>query len=77
MKYNVTIRVYMQDGTVYQYSVSPTKAREHAHRIITTGYRQVIDGEMTYFPVNQILKVVFPMPLRDYLADKYEEQEAK
>jgi len=66
------INVYMQDGRVFNYDVAnPTKAREHAHRIITLGWRNVTDGIMEYYPVHQILKVTFEDP-KDILAVKYE-----
>ena len=58
---SIKISVYMQDGRVFSYDVaSSAKAREHAHRIVTTGYRYLeeeTDREV-YVPVHQILKVV-------------------
>ena len=68
----VTVNVYMQDGRVFGYDVSnSTKAREHAHRIITNGWRNVTDGVMEYYPIHQVLKVTFDYTA-DYLGDKYE-----
>lgn len=67
-----TINVYMQDGRVFKYEVAnPTKAREHAHRIICYGWRNIEEGTMCYYPVHQILKVTFDMPNKDELAGKY------
>lgn len=66
------IKVYMQDGRVFSYEVAnASKAREHAHRIINYGWRNVEEGEMCYYPVHQILKVKFDMPDRDKLAGIY------
>ena len=71
---SIKISVYMQDGRVFSYDVaSSAKAREHAHRIITTGYRYLeeeTDREV-YMPVHQILKVTFPMNPPDRLAGAY------
>lgn len=36
----VTISVYMDDGRVFEYEATDEiKAREHAHKIVTQGYR--------------------------------------
>jgi hypothetical protein len=68
----IQIKVYMQDGRVFNYDVvDSVKAREHAHRIITTGWRNVTNDVMEYYPVHQILKVTFPNP-QDELSKKYE-----
>lgn len=68
----ITINVYMQDGRVFKYDVvNGNKAREHAHRIITTGWRNVTNNIMEYYPVHQILKVAFTDP-KDELSTKYE-----
>lgn len=72
IKTSTQINVYMQDGRVFKYNVANTaKAREHAHRIITLGWRNVTDGIMEYYPVHQILKVAFPYE-QDDLGTKYE-----
>ena len=64
------INVYLQDGRVYSYFVSsPIKAREHAHQIIMTGWRNVDSGIMEYYPVHQVLKVTFEDP-KDLLSEK-------
>lgn len=68
----VKISVYMQDGRVFNYEVADgKKAREHAHRIITTGWRNANEqGIMEYYPVHQVLKVTFIDPA-DELSTKY------
>ncbi|MDD5543859.1 MAG: hypothetical protein PHX83_11855 [Acidobacteriia bacterium] len=67
----VTVKVYMQDGRVFKFEVEDgVKAREHAHRIINYGWRNVVNGTMEYYPVHQILKVTFPDP-KDELGTKY------
>lgn len=70
---NVTkINVYLQDGRVFSYDVvDSVKAREHAHRIITLGWRNVANGMMEYYPVHQVVKVTFEEP-DDMMAKKYE-----
>ena len=66
------INVYMQDGRVFDYDVANcTKAREHAHRIVNYGWRNVVDGIMEYYPVHQVLKVTFEYK-EDYMGTKYE-----
>ena len=68
------INVYMVDGRVFTYTIpTAVKAREHAHRIINYGWRNVTDGIMEYYPVHQILKVTFKDP-KDNLGTKYEAQ---
>ena len=68
----VTIKVYLQDGRVVKYDVKDgPKAREHAHRIVTKGWRNATNGVMEYYPVHQVLKVTFKDP-RDELSKKYE-----
>jgi hypothetical protein len=72
-----TLNVYMQDGRVFEYDVeSGAKAREHAHRIITTGWRNVTNGIMEYYPVHQVLKVTWDYE-EDLLGQKYEGQVKK
>ena len=83
----VDIIIYMQDGRTFGYKVANAiKAREHAHRIVTLGYRNIetevvtIDGAlgldlrdtMVYYPVHQILKVKFIMDKKDKLATEYQ-----
>jgi hypothetical protein len=69
---STVINVYMQDGRVFNYNcANPIKAREHAHRIVSYGWRNVVDGIMEYYPVHQVLKVTFNDP-DDELSKKYE-----
>ena len=68
----ITISIYMQDGRVFQYDViNAIKAREHAHRIINYGWRNIVNDVMEYYPTHQINKVTFPDP-KDLLSQKYE-----
>jgi hypothetical protein len=52
------IEVYLDDGRIFLYHVkSEDKVREHAHAIITTGYRHN-DGEVfEWFPPHRISKI--------------------
>lgn len=69
----VKILVYMKSGVTFDYEVAGcTKAREHAHKIINSGYRHLVDGRMEYYPVHEISKVAFDMTEKDYLCKKYE-----
>ena len=70
----IKIFVYLQDGRVFDYEVCDAiKAREHAHRIINYGWRVLVNGNMEYYPIHQIVKVVFPDP-QDIMSMKYENQ---
>ncbi len=69
----VSIIVYMQDGRTFSYKVKDSiKAREHAHRIVTTGWRNIEDDIMCYYPTHQVLKVKFKMEKKDKLATEYQ-----
>jgi len=62
----------MKDGRVFKYDVAnSSKAREHAARIATEGYRNLQDGIMEYYPVHTIFKITFAMPDADEQATKY------
>jgi hypothetical protein len=53
------ISVYMDDGRVFEYTVtSPDKAREHASAIVTTGYRHNEGDTLEWYPPHRVLKVV-------------------
>ena len=68
----VKVITYLQDGRTFTYGVKDaTKAREHAHRIINYGFRNIEGEEFTYYPVHQILKVKFQMKKKDKLATEY------
>lgn len=54
------IQVYLVNGVVFEYEVaSPTKGREHAHAIITTGYRHTAENsqDLEWYPPQAVLKV--------------------
>ncbi len=54
------LEVYMASGVVYSYKVATNdKGREHAHHIITTGYRHTPIGsdDLEWHPPHAILKV--------------------
>lgn len=55
----MTIKVYLDDGRIYEYDVpTPDKAREHAAAIIAGGYRHNDGvGEFEHYPPHRILKV--------------------
>jgi hypothetical protein len=56
----LTIRVYIDNGVVYEYDVdSPTAAREHADAIVRTGYRhnRGTPAGMIVYPPHRIAKV--------------------
>lgn len=68
----VKIQVYVLGGNVFEYEVANiSKAREHADRIINTGWRNIEEGVMIYYPVHKIEKVKFDMPNKDKLAGTY------
>ena len=70
-----SIGVYLVDERVFKYDVSdPVKAREHAYRIVNYGWRNVSNGLMEYYPVHQVLKVVFDDP-KDDMSIRYEGKE--
>jgi hypothetical protein len=56
----ITIRVYIDNGVVYEYDVTGSvSAREHADAIVRTGYRHnrgTLAG-MTVYPPHRIAKV--------------------
>lgn len=53
-----TIAVYMDDGRVFEYETAdPLKGREHAHAIITTGYRHSEGDDLEWYPPHRITKV--------------------
>ena len=62
----VTISVYIDNGNVYEYTVSNEKiAREHAAAIIATGYRSVSSDDkktLTWYPPHRIVKVKASLP---------------
>lgn len=54
----VKISVYMDDGRVFEYEViDEIKAREHAHKIVTQGYRHLFGKELEVYGPHRIDKV--------------------
>lgn len=65
----IPIKVYLKDEKVYTFSVrNIEKARECARRIVKGGWSTFEGNMVCYYPVHQILKVVFPMIESDALA---------
>lgn len=57
------IQVYMDDGRVFEYHVAnDSKVLEHAHAIITTGYRHMGEGDEfeEWYPPHKIKKIKYP-----------------
>ena len=56
MEYKIS--VYLDDGRVFEYSVSSeSKVREHASAIIMTGYRHNDGNVFEHYPTHRISKV--------------------
>ena len=54
----ITIAVYLDDGRVFEYDINDaTKAREHTHAIIMTGYRHTVAGCLEHYLPHRISKV--------------------
>jgi len=69
------IYVYLRNGNVDVYEVeSVFKAREHAEKIWSTGYRTRIGSRMEWFGPHWIDKICWDMPSEDYLSLKYEQR---
>lgn len=54
------VSVYIDSGVVFEYKVSGvSKGREHAHAIITGGYRHTPEhtDDLEWFPPHRIVKV--------------------
>lgn len=57
---NITIKVYLDNGNVFEYEVpSAAKAREHSDAIIKGGYRSCDNdkGVLEHYPPHRISKV--------------------
>lgn len=53
-----TLRVYLDNGVVFEYEVSsPESAREHADAIISRGYRHNNGEVFEHYPPHRIQKV--------------------
>lgn len=56
----ITLEVYLNTGIVFEYEVENNRsAREHASKIIKTGFRCTVEGEddLTWYPPHVIEKV--------------------
>jgi hypothetical protein len=51
------LKVYMDDGNIYQYEIPVSKVREHSSAIIKTGYRHNNGELFEHYPPHRILKV--------------------
>lgn len=52
------VQVYLDDGRVFEYdTANPMKGREHAAKIIATGYRHSEGGDLEWYPPHRIDKV--------------------
>lgn len=69
-----TIYVYFKNGNVFSYEVeSAIKAREHADKIWTTGFRWKIGDRHEWFGVHYIDKICWDGVDDTPLAKKYSE----
>lgn len=54
----VKIQIYLIDGNIIEYQVrDEMAARDHMHKIVMGGYREVKNDVLTWFPPQYILKV--------------------
>jgi hypothetical protein len=73
MKDNISVYVYFKNGNVDIYSVDDEwKAREHAEKIWSSGYRMRVGLRMEWFGPHWIDKICWDAPNGDYLQNKYE-----
>ena len=55
---SVKISVYLDDGRVFEYeTANPMKGREHASKIVMTGYRHTEGKDLEWYPPHRIDKV--------------------
>jgi len=70
----ITMYVYFKNGNVFTYEVdNAIKAREHADKIWTTGFRINIDGRHEWFGTHYLDKICWDGIDDTYLAGKYKE----
>ena len=70
----IEMRIVIDDGTVYRYKVKTiSNAREHAHKIMTQGFRSDSPNGMKCYPVHRISHIEFNVPegKEDELMHKY------
>ena len=71
-----TVSVYFKNGNVFSYDVSSAlKAREHAEKIWTSGFRTEIDGKTEWFGPHYVDKITWTND-ETPLARKYGESPA-
>lgn len=64
--------IYFKNGNVHVYEVDNVwKAREHAEKIWTTGYRMRVGKRMEWYGSHWIDKICWDAPEGDYLSEKY------
>lgn len=69
----INVYVYLKNGNVDIYPVeNEWKAREHAEKIWSTGYRMIVGKRMEWFGSHWIDKICWDCTTKDYLSDKYE-----
>lgn len=74
MKEMIVVYVYFKNGNVYTYKVdSAEKAREHAEKIWTTGYRVKVSNRHEWFGSHYIDKICWDGEDKTLLAAKYNE----
>ena len=70
----IKIYVYFKNGNVYTYEVdSAEKAREHADKIWSTGYRVKVGNRHEWFGTHYIDKICWDGIDDTYLGKKYNE----
>lgn len=68
------IYIYFKNGNVFQYEVENCeKAREHAEKIWTTGYKVKIGSRHEWFGPHYLDKICWDGEDTTYLAEKYKE----
>jgi len=68
----MNIYIYFKNGNVFQYEVeNAIKAREHAEKIWTTGYKVKVGDRHEWFGSHYIDKICWDEDAT-YLAEKYE-----
>lgn len=68
----IIVYIYFKNGNVHTYKVeNQFKAREHAEKIWTTGFRAKVGSRMEWFGPHYIDKICWDWE-EDYLAKKYE-----
>lgn len=74
----VFVYVYFKNGNVDKYKVdNEFKAREHAEKIWTSGYRMRVGNRMEWFGPHFLDKVCWDVINEDYLSRKYESKSPK